>query len=110
MPDPRPSLWTLTARWVFPLSAAPLEGGAVTVAGERIVAVEPRPSRRPDLDLGDCAVVPGLVNAHTHFDLAPLAEANGLHGDFPTWLRAVIRNRVVRSPAQVEADIQRNAA
>ena len=60
---------TLTARLVFPVSGPPLPGGVVTVDGERIVAVEPGGSRRADLDLGNAAILPGLVNAHTHLDL-----------------------------------------
>ena len=44
----------------------------MTVAGERIAAVEPHGTRRADVDLGDAAVIPGLVNAHTHLDLTGL--------------------------------------
>ena len=48
------------------MSSPPLPGGVVTIEGERIVAVEPHGVRTPDVDLGDAAVIPGLVNAHTH--------------------------------------------
>ena len=85
--------WTLTARWVFPVSAPPLEGGTVTIANERIVAVEPHGTRRADLDLGDAAVLPGLVNAHTHLDLSGLRGLAPPSSDFVGWLRQVIAHR-----------------
>jgi cytosine/adenosine deaminase-related metal-dependent hydrolase len=101
-----PETLTLSARWVFPVSSPPLERGLVTVAGERIAAVEPHGTRAPDLDLGDVAIIPGLVNAHTHLDLT------GAHGrtpptpDFTAWLRSVIDFRRQRTPEQVQVDIQ----
>jgi cytosine/adenosine deaminase-related metal-dependent hydrolase len=97
--------WTLTTRWVFPVSAPPLEGGLVTVAGERIAAVEPRGARRADVDLGDGAVLPGLVNAHTHLDLTGMRGLALPSPDFTGWLRRVIAHRRGRSPQEVRADI-----
>src|SRR6516225_5258591 len=107
MSEPQPPTWTVTARWVFPVSAPPLERGTVTIAGERITAVEPHGTRQADLDLGDAALLPGLVNAHTHLDLTGLRGRVPYPGDFTDWLRAVIRHRRGLSPAQVEADIRR---
>jgi cytosine/adenosine deaminase-related metal-dependent hydrolase len=102
--------WTLTARWVFPVSAPPLEGGTVTIANERIVAVEPHGTRRADLDLGDAAVLPGLVNAHTHLDLSGLRGLAPPSPDFVGWLKQVIEHRRRRSPEQVRADIEAGLA
>jgi cytosine/adenosine deaminase-related metal-dependent hydrolase len=108
MPPPEP--WTLTAAWVFPVSAPPLHKGTLTVLGERILAVEPHGARRADLDLGNCAVLPGLVNAHTHLDLSGLRGAVPFSGDFTDWLRAVIRHRRARTPEQVDADVRAGLA
>ena len=44
----------------------------VAIDGEKIIAVEPHGGRSADLDLGAAAVLPGLVNAHTHLDLTGL--------------------------------------
>jgi aminodeoxyfutalosine deaminase len=102
--------WTLTARWVFPVSGLPLEGGLVTVHGDRLTAVEPQGVRRADVDLGDAAILPGLVNAHVHLDLT------GMHGlappspDFTGWLKEVIAHRRGRSPEQVRADVEAGLA
>ncbi|MFO0935156.1 MAG: hypothetical protein U0798_01405 [Gemmataceae bacterium] len=59
-----------TARWVLTAAGPPLEQGILTVRGDRIDAVEPKGSRRADVDLGNVALIPGLVNAHTHLDLS----------------------------------------
>ena len=62
--------------------------------------------RTPDEDLGNVAIIPGLVNAHTHLDLS---GARGLippttPDTFTDWLRGVIAYRRSRTPEQVEAD------
>jgi cytosine/adenosine deaminase-related metal-dependent hydrolase len=102
-PAPR----TLTARWVFPVSGPPLPGGVVSVRGGTIAAVEPHGTRAADEDLGNTALVPGLVNAHTHLDLS---GARGLvpptdAAHFPDWLRGVIAYRRTCSPDRVQGDI-----
>jgi cytosine/adenosine deaminase-related metal-dependent hydrolase len=106
----QPATWTLTVRWIFPVDGPPLEHGTATVAGERITAVEPRGQRTADLDLGNVAVLPGLVNAHTHLDLSGLRGKCPPTPDFTAWLRSVIRHRREVSPAQVEADIDAGLA
>ena len=102
------STHTLTARWVFPASSPPLERGTVTVSDGTIVAVEARGTRTPDEDLGNVAIIPGLVNTHTHLDLS---GARGLipptdPDHFTDWLRGVIAYRRGRTPEQVQADIR----
>jgi len=59
------------ARWVLPISAAPLENGTVAVSDGRIVYVGPRSGapRGEDRDLGEALLLPGLVNTHTHLEL-----------------------------------------
>src|SRR5439155_19461548 len=82
--------WSLSARWVFPVDGPPLERGVVVIAGERIVAVEPAGGRTADRDLGNVAILPGLVNAHTHLDLTGLRGLCPPSSDFTGWLRQVI--------------------
>jgi cytosine/adenosine deaminase-related metal-dependent hydrolase len=62
------------ARWVLPISSPPIRDGTVVELGGRIVYVGPRheapdASSASDRDLGECALLPGLVNAHTHLEL-----------------------------------------
>ena len=100
------SPWTLSARWVFPVSGPPLPGGTVTIAGHQFVAVEPHGCRRPDVDLGDVAILPGLVNCHTHLDLSGLRGLCAPTADFTGWLRQVIAHRRSATPEQIAADIR----
>jgi cytosine/adenosine deaminase-related metal-dependent hydrolase len=102
--------WTLTARWVFPVDGPPLERGTLTVRGERIVAVEPRANRQVDLDLGNAAVLPGLVNAHAHLDLSGLRGKCSPGADFVGWLRQVIARRRATTLEQTRADIRAGIA
>jgi 5-methylthioadenosine/S-adenosylhomocysteine deaminase len=61
---------TYHARWILPITDAPIENGSVSVANGRISYVG---SRRQDggqsVDLGDAILMPGLVNAHCHLEL-----------------------------------------
>jgi cytosine/adenosine deaminase-related metal-dependent hydrolase len=96
---------TLTARWVFPVDRPPLERGAVTVADGRVVAVEAA-GTSADVDFGEAAIIPGLVNAHTHLDLSGLRRQAAPSADFTGWLRQVIAFRRTRSLEQVRDDIR----
>ena len=107
-----PAPETYTARWVFPVAGPPLAGGTVTVRGDLIEAVEPHGTRAAGVDFGNAALVPGLVNAHTHLDLS---GARGLvpptdPAHFTDWLRGVIAYRRARTPEQVQADIRTGLA
>jgi aminodeoxyfutalosine deaminase len=99
------SICTLTARWLFPVERPPLQRGTVTIGGGKIIAVEPQGCRTPDMDLGNAAILPGLVNAHTHLDLTGL-RGQALPGkDFTGWLREVVQHRRTRTAAQIADDV-----
>jgi cytosine/adenosine deaminase-related metal-dependent hydrolase len=98
--------WTLTARWVYPADRSPLPRGTITIQGDKIVAVEPAGTRAADEDLGNVAILPGLVNAHAHLDLS---DARGMippTPDFTAWLRGVIKHRRGQSAEQVQQAIR----
>jgi cytosine/adenosine deaminase-related metal-dependent hydrolase len=89
-----------------------LPNGTVTVRDGTIFAIEANGKRTPDEDLGNVALIPGLVNAHTHLDLS---GARGLipptaPDHFTDWLRGVIAFRRTRTPEQVQADIKAGLA
>jgi aminodeoxyfutalosine deaminase len=100
---------TLTARWLFPVSGPPLEGGTITIAGPLIQAVEPH-GRHADLDLGNVAILPGLANAHTHLDLTGLKGKLQSTPDLVQWLRGVVQYRRSLSPLQAVNDIRAGIA
>jgi cytosine/adenosine deaminase-related metal-dependent hydrolase len=110
MTESGPLSWSLRARWLFPVAQPPLEGGVITIRGERIEAITARPERPLDFDLGNAAILPGLVNAHTHLDLSGLRGRLPPGDDFPAWLHGVIRHRRGLTPPQVEAAIRAGLA
>jgi cytosine/adenosine deaminase-related metal-dependent hydrolase len=83
------------ASWVLPISEPPIRDGWVAVDRGRIVAVGHRtPSDGArDVDLGEVAVMPGLVNAHTHLELSYLRDEVPPAPAFVTWVRGVMAAR-----------------
>lgn len=78
------------ARIVLPLSAPPIENGAVGVAGGRIAAVgRAGEFGAPAEDLGDVILLPGLINAHCHLDYTAMRGAILPQGDFAGWIRRI---------------------
>jgi len=83
-----------SARWVVPVSAAPIENGAVAVEGQRVAGVGPRAEiveRFPEFKVesfGDAIILPGLVNLHTHLELTAMRSyLEKEETDFFAWLR-----------------------
>jgi aminodeoxyfutalosine deaminase len=93
------------ARWVIPVDRPPIEGGVVTIAGRRVVSVADA-AEGPVRDLGDVALLPGLVNAHTHLEFSLLAQPLGqAKMPFADWLQLVVEHRRQEAKAlMVETD------
>ncbi|HLW65192.1 MAG TPA: amidohydrolase family protein [Gemmataceae bacterium] len=102
--------FAVTARWLFPVAQPPLENGLLVVDGERIAGVFPKGTRKADLDLGNCAILPGLVNAHTHLDLTGMRGLAPPSPDFVGWLKQVIAFRNGQKPEQIASDIRSGLA
>lgn len=64
-------------------------------AGGRLLAL-----RRPTQPVADLCALPGLVNAHSHLQIAPLA---GAVRQFLPWVRAVMAARAHSTPRQLQA-------
>ena len=84
-----------TARWILPAVGPPLPNGVLVVRDDKVEAVLPKGERTPDTDLGNVALIPGLVNAHTHLDLSgargKIPPTDSDH--FTVWLKGVIAYR-----------------
>jgi len=84
----------MRARWVIPVDGDPIPDGALLIdARGRITAVGragevPRPDDIPEEFFPDAALIPGLVNTHTHLELSGLESATE-RTDFSTWIRMV---------------------
>lgn len=79
----------IAARWILPIHSPPIENARVVVANGLIAGIESG-SSPSDIDYGDAAILPGLVNAHTHLELGRFRGGVPYCGDFTDWLRAVV--------------------
>ncbi len=83
------------ARVVVTMAAPPVENGAVVIAGDRVVDVgkfadvAKNYSAEEVLDLGDRALLPGLINAHCHLDYTCLRGKIPRQKSFAAWIRAI---------------------
>ncbi len=90
----------IRASWLCPVDRPPIQNGCVVVAGGKIRFVGPfdvRPSNLQNSvveDLGEGAIIPGLVNAHTHLEFSDLSKPLGEAGiNFTDWIRLVVGHR-----------------
>lgn len=95
------------ADWVIPVDRPPIRDGVVLVKNDSIMAVDRYQSkehRSSDLvDLGAAAIIPGLVNAHTHLEFGYLSKPLGEPGiPFTDWIRKIVnsRNESNQQPAE----------
>ena len=90
---------TFRARWVIPVTGAPIHDGLVEIANGRIVSVGRCADQGNVIDLGDVALLPGLVNAHTHLEFSDLREPIGKPGILiADWIPEVVRRRAQQQP------------
>lgn len=100
----------LTARYVLPVSSAPLEDGAVAFENDRIAAVGTRaeisekfPAAESE-DLGEAAILPGFVNAHSHLEITAMRGfVDRFDDDFTSWLLTLTK---VRGEILTDDDVQ----
>ena len=84
----------LTARWVLPIAAPPIENGELIVDGDSIAYCGPE--RESSLSgsgivnyaLGEAVLMPGFVNVHTHLEYTALRGFLEDIAFFP-WIRAL---------------------
>lgn len=88
------------AAWICPITSPPIRDGWFAVEDGRIVAVggpEQKPPGLPPHELGRAAVLPGLINAHTHLELSWLRGRVPPAADFVTWIKQLLLTRGGRS-------------
>lgn len=94
---------TFRAKWVVPVEGPAVENGFVDVVDGRVADVGAwgRSSRGGVTDFGECVLVPGFVNAHTHLELTCYAGQIPA-GSLWKWIRQLVELR--RQPGQVERE------
>lgn len=85
------------AAWVVPVDRRPLADGWVVVNEGRVVAVGNGPVPAgldgPTRDLGQVALLPGLVNAHVHLELSWLRNRVPPANAFTSWVKQLFAAR-----------------
>ena len=77
--------------WVLPIVSSPLSNSCVEVEAGTIIGVHEESRRRPlaaadaDVDLAGYALLPSLVNAHTHLEFSGLRDKVGRAKTMPAW-------------------------
>jgi cytosine/adenosine deaminase-related metal-dependent hydrolase len=94
------------ARWVLPVSSTAIADGALAIDGQEVTAVGshaelatqfPKATVR---DFGQSAIIPGLINAHSHLELTAMRGfLENEETDFFAWLKKLTLARIERMSA-----------
>ncbi|NQV24591.1 MAG: amidohydrolase family protein, partial [Rhodopirellula sp.] len=85
----------LLARWLFPVDQPPIERGVIEITNGIVTAVEPL-TGQPDsetIDVGNVAIIPGLVNAHAHLEFSSLSSPIEPALPFTGWIGRLLAHR-----------------
>ena len=96
------------ARWILPIDQPPLENGWIQFDADRIHAIGCGRPPGPAEDRGEAAILPGLVNAHTHLELSWMAGRVPPAASMVEWIRRLLDQRAA-GPAGSESDAVRAA-
>jgi len=83
------------ADWVLPIASPPVARGWVDVTEGQIVGVGDGDEPQSDhvVDLGPTAILPALVNAHTHLELSDLRGTVSPASSMPEWVDRMLACR-----------------
>jgi aminodeoxyfutalosine deaminase len=86
------------ARWIWTGHGEPLRDGVIQVENNRITGVCPWNDFQGNVDqirdLGDCCLLPGFINAHTHLEFSDLTTPIAAGKNFAEWILRVIQHRM----------------
>jgi len=97
---------------VHPVTAPPIEDGAVLVDDRGTIAavgpdrLVPAPEQARRLEFPDAALLPGLVNTHTHLELTHLTGRNA-EPEFARWIRAIRTLKDATTPDEFARSAER---
>jgi cytosine/adenosine deaminase-related metal-dependent hydrolase len=104
------------AKIVVTMDGLPIENGAVITSRERTAAVGRFPELRKEyaheeiVDLGERALLPGLINAHCHLDYTCLRGRIPRQRSFTDWIRVINAEKAKLSPENYIAAINEGFA
>ena len=105
----------LRARIVITMDGPPIDNGAVALSGNKVVDVgkfdEIKTRNGGEIvDLGEQALLPGLINAHCHFDYTCLRGEIPSQKSFTDWIRAINAEKAKLSPKDYLASMNEGFA
>ncbi len=103
------------ARLIVTMNGPPIEDGAVGIEGNRVVDVglfnEVKARNSGEVvDLGEQALLPGLINAHCHLDYTCLRGKIPPPKSFADWIRAINAEKAKLSKRDYLASINQGFA
>ena len=110
MPESGERRMIVRARTVVTMDGPPIGNGAVVVSADRIVDVGEfdqieKENAGEIVDLGEQALLPGLINAHCHLDYTCLRGKIPPQKSFTDWIRAINAEKLKLSPKDYLASI-----
>jgi len=105
----------IRARIVATMDGPPIDNGAVAVSEDRIVDVgkfAEIKTHKTDkvVDLGEQALLPGLINAHCHLDYTCLRAKIPPQKSFTDWIRSINAEKAKLAPKDYVASINEGLA
>jgi cytosine/adenosine deaminase-related metal-dependent hydrolase len=101
---------------IVTMDGPPIENGAVAVSEDRITEVgkfpeiSARHSAQEVVDLGEQALLPGLINAHCHLDYTCFRGTIPRQKSFTDWIRVINAEKAKLSPEDYVASINEGFA
>src|SRR6266542_5094485 len=110
MPENREGRMIVRARTVVTMDGPPIDNGAVVVREDQLLDVGKFDEIRTHnagqiVDLGEQALLPGLINAHCHLDYTCLRGKIPPQNSFADWIRAINTEKANLSPKDYLASI-----
>jgi len=89
------------AAWVLPITSPPIPGGVVSIDRDVIASVGEFDGGAVE-DIGNVAILPGLVNAHTHLELSWMRGQVAPCASMPAWAASLmaLRRSVSHEPPE----------
>lgn len=98
----------IRAKWIVPIVTPPIENGWIRISGGKITEVGVGKPSGEVIDLGEVALLPRLINSHTHLEFSDQQTPVGQAGiAFPEWLKLVISTRGSANPVRTSEAIQK---
>ena len=102
----------LKAKWIVPVDRPPIENGLIEIVDGIITAVRIADRHETATDLGDVAILPGLVNAHAHLEFSLVEQPFQPALPFTDWIRSLVayRRREFTPKSTVQAEALKSGA